>query len=207
MRALEALGEGGTVLDVGAGGGAASLPLAPRAAHVVAVDESEEMLHTLGELASIRSVPHRLVQGRWPDVGPWVGRADVVVCHHVVYNVPDLVPFLRALGAKAERRVVMELTASHPQSDLNALWRKLHAVERPSRPVAEDLLDVLDAMGIAVRSERFRQPSLWASADRQQRVAFARRRLCVGPDRDAEIDLLLSDADRELVTVWWDREA
>src|ERR1019366_2244170 len=31
LRPLEALGEGGDVLDVGAGGGAASLPLAPPA--------------------------------------------------------------------------------------------------------------------------------------------------------------------------------
>ncbi|MGH9300094.1 MAG: class I SAM-dependent methyltransferase, partial [Acidimicrobiales bacterium] len=38
--ALEALPEGGSVLDVGAGGGAASLPLAPPASLLVAVDES-----------------------------------------------------------------------------------------------------------------------------------------------------------------------
>src|SRR5436190_22736307 len=43
-RALEALPEGGSVLDIGAGGGAASLPLCPPAAAVTAVDQSAEML-------------------------------------------------------------------------------------------------------------------------------------------------------------------
>ena len=32
-------------------------------------------------------VTHREVLGRWPDVAADVAAADVVVCHHVVYNV------------------------------------------------------------------------------------------------------------------------
>ncbi|HKC74769.1 MAG TPA: class I SAM-dependent methyltransferase, partial [Chloroflexota bacterium] len=44
QRALEALPEGGSVLDVGCGAGAASLPLAARAGHLIGVDPSAEML-------------------------------------------------------------------------------------------------------------------------------------------------------------------
>src|SRR5579862_8868502 len=44
LRAAVALPDGGMVLDIGAGGGAASLPLAPRAGSLVAVDSAEEML-------------------------------------------------------------------------------------------------------------------------------------------------------------------
>ncbi|HEX2266853.1 MAG TPA: class I SAM-dependent methyltransferase, partial [Actinomycetota bacterium] len=39
-RALEALPERGSVLDVGCGGGAASLPLASRTSHLIGVDPS-----------------------------------------------------------------------------------------------------------------------------------------------------------------------
>jgi len=61
-------------------------------------------------------------------------------------------------------------------------------------------------MDIAVKTVRFCRPSLWAGAEREARVAFARQRLCLGPKHDAEIDRLLpSTADRELVTLWWDR--
>jgi SAM-dependent methyltransferase len=42
--ALEALGTGGDVLDVGVGGGATSLPLATVATRITGVDESADML-------------------------------------------------------------------------------------------------------------------------------------------------------------------
>src|SRR3954451_8178402 len=100
-RALEALPAGGSVLDVGAGGGAASLPLCPPAAAVTAVDQSDGMLAAFAELAAKQGVAHREVQGSWPAVAAEVGPADVVVCHHVLYNVADIVPFLVALTAHA----------------------------------------------------------------------------------------------------------
>jgi hypothetical protein len=59
------------------------------------------------------------VLGRWPDVAPSTPNTDVVVCHHVVCNVGDLAPFLAALDDHAERRVAVELTEHHPQSELS----------------------------------------------------------------------------------------
>jgi SAM-dependent methyltransferase len=202
-RALEALPEGGTVLDVGCGAGAASLPLAPPAARIVAVDESGSMLESLARLAGdrVEVVP---VAGRWPDVAGEVERADVVVCHHVVYNVADVVPFLTELDLHARRRVVIELTEMHPQSDLNPLWRALHGIERPAGPAAADLVELVRAMGHGVQVERSEGPDRWALGDRATQVAFARKRLCVGPERDGEIDRLLVEPVRRLVTVWWD---
>jgi len=120
-RASYALPDGGSVLDVGAGGGAASLPLAPPAGHVTAVDESREMLAVFAAVAERRGVPHRVVHGRWPEVASDVEAADVVVCHNVAYNIADLVPFVAALTSHARRRVVLELTATHPTAHLNPL--------------------------------------------------------------------------------------
>src|SRR5215213_5430800 len=45
-RALEALPEGGSVLDVGVGGGASSLGLAPKPGLIVGVDPLEGMLES-----------------------------------------------------------------------------------------------------------------------------------------------------------------
>lgn len=205
FRALQALNGAGTVLDVGAGGGAASLPLVPPAGRIVAVDESKDLLEAFDAAAEDRGVPHTMVLGRWPEVAGRVDHADLVVCHHVVYNVADIVAFLTALDDHAGRRVVIELTESHPQADLNPLWRALHGIDRPEGPVADDLIALLGAMGIAVHSERFARPALWAHVDRAQQVAFARRRLCVGPERDREIERMLPAGDRRLVTLWWDR--
>src|SRR5882762_9600464 len=62
-RALEALPAGGSVLDVGAGGGAASLPLCPPGGAVTAVDQSPGMLAAFAALAEQRGVEHREVEG------------------------------------------------------------------------------------------------------------------------------------------------
>lgn len=144
--ALETLRPGDTVLDVGAGGGAASLRLAPPAARIVAVDESPEMLEVFTRGAERRGIASSTVLGRWPDVADEVPHVGLAVCHNVVYNVGNLVDFLEALTAHAERRVV-ELTAEHPQASLNDLWWHFHRLERPERPTAPDFLAVLDSLG------------------------------------------------------------
>lgn len=210
-RALEALGEGGTVLDVGAGGGRASLPLSPPATFVTAVDSSAELLEVFAEAADREGVDHRIVLGAWPEVAPEVAPADVVVCHNVAYNIADLPPFVRALSDHARRRVVLEVTVHHPASNLNEAWRALHGLERPTSPTADDAIAVLEEMGLEIRWEASERVVHAAGRDRADMVAHARQRLCVGPERDAEIaELLGADAGRPLrriVTIWWDGTA
>ncbi len=211
QRAVEVLEEGASVLDVGSGGGAASLALVPPARMLVAVDQSEELLRAFSEAADGQAVAHREVRGTWPDVAGAVAASDVVVCHHVLYNAAELVAFARALTEHARHRVVVELTARHPQVELNHLWRELHGIDRPSGPTAGDAREVLVEAGLDVQAEEWERPSLWYGLDRSELVAFARRRLCVGAERDPEIDALLGpDHERRVrrtVTLWWEGEA
>jgi SAM-dependent methyltransferase len=207
-RAVEALPEAGTVLDVGSGGGAASLDLVPPARAIVAVDESPDMLAALAAAADERGVSHAEHVGRWPDVAGEVPPADVVVCHHVFYNVPDLAAFALALDDHARRRVVAELTASHPLTPQGPLWRHFHGIDRPGGPTAELAVAVLEEAGLPVRAEPFASPPR-PHSDRAEWVAFVRRRLCLPAERDAELDAMLPPDDallrpRQVVTVWWD---
>jgi SAM-dependent methyltransferase len=207
LRATEALSEGGSVLDVGAGGGAASLRLVPPAAHVTALDESEGMLASFARRADELGVPHAEVQGRWPDVADRAPTVDVVVSHHVFYNVPDLGPFALALTDHARQRVVVEISAKHPMSMQAPLWRHFHNLDRPDGPTADDAIAVLEEVGLSVETERSSHPPRQSHVDRAHRVAFLRRRLCLPADRDPEISALLPDFDtlppREVLTVWW----
>jgi SAM-dependent methyltransferase len=210
--ALEALPPGGTVIDVGVGAGRSSLALGRRAGLIVGVDPSEAMLERFCVATEAAGVRIKPVQGTWPEASARAGVADVVVCHHVVYNVSELAPFIEALGRAAQRRVVVEMTATHPQTSLNHLWRELHGLERPEGPTYEDLLAALRELG---RSPEFRcwsRPAHGAPhTDRAELVAFARRRLCLPPERDPEIDALLGDdyvvRPRDVATVWWPGES
>jgi SAM-dependent methyltransferase len=200
------LADGGAVLDVGCGGGAASLPLVPLARHVVGVDESAAMLEAFAARADRLGVAHREVAGRWPDVAESAPAVDVAVCHHVLYNVAGLPPFVRALTAAASRGVVVELTAAHPLAWMVPLWRRLHGLERPQGPTIDDLLPALGELGVQPRVTRWSQPSPWQDAAGDV-VAFVRRRLCLPASRDDDVRTALGaegvPVTREMVTLAW----
>jgi Methyltransferase domain len=213
-RARSALGPDGNVLDVGSGAGAASLPLRRP---IVAVDTSPDMLAALATRALRLQLPVRTIVGRWPVVAPEVPACDVVVCHHVAYNAPDLGDFALALSSHARRRVVLELTPFHPLFALNPLWMKMHALERPTGPTAGDAVNVLHEVGILPTVERFARPPRPAYASLDELVAVTRRRLCLPPARDKELRHALLELgvdpsdprdlqppDPNLVTLWWD---
>jgi len=218
LRAAESLPQGGTVLDVGVGAGAASLPLAPRASRITGVDTSEDMLEAFRHTAADAAVEAVAVLGRWPDVAGDVEPADVVVCGHVLYNVQDLAPFANALDAHARNRVVLEITATHPLAWMSDLWLRFHGLERPTRPTADDAEEALRELGFDVRTEEvMRPPRTGGFPAREDAVSLVRRRLCLMPDRDEEIASALGDrlveheglwsagpTDQAVVTLWWD---
>lgn len=204
-RAVEALAHGGTVLDIGVGAGWGSLPLAPPAARIVGVDPNADMLSSFARTAEARGIRHQEIHDYWPEAAPAAGHADVVVCHHVVFNVPDLAPFATALTARARHRVIVETTTTHPASWLNPLWRHFHGLERPNEPTAADAVAVLHELGLDAHVE-FWQRSPWTEAvDRHEAVEFARRFLCLPTDRYPEVDALLPErpGNREFTTIWW----
>ena len=217
--AMEALPPDGTVLDIGAGAGAASLALRARAGSITAVDENDDMLAVFADLAATAQVPARTVIGTWPEVAGDVAPADVVVCHHVLYNVPDLGPFVTALTAHARARVVVELTAHHPLSSLNPLWRMLHGIERPTRPTATDAIEVISSTGVRPRWKAWNRPVTQDGMEYPELVAATCRRLCLGPERLGDVEAALRQLGvspdrpylggptRDLVTVWWDPSA
>lgn len=204
-RALEALPEGGSVLDVGVGGGASSLGLVPRAGTIVGVDAMEGMLESFRESAAAVGVTARAVLGRWPDVADQVEPADVAVCHHVMYRVAEIEDFVDALTTHARHRVVVELSEHSPHAGLNPLWTTFHGTDRPDPLVADEVEAVLAAMGLAVEREDMLVPPRPPEVT-PELVAFMRRRLFVGPDRDAEIEAFLRSREPQphpVAALWW----
>lgn len=193
-RAWAALDPPGSVLDVGSGPGAASLPLAPRTTGLTAVDPSEPMLDLLAQRAAARGLPLRRVRGTWPLASGEVPVADVVTCHHVLYNIPDIEPFVTALTERARRLVVVETTIVHPLVSLNDLWRTFHGLVRPQGPAGADLLAILAAMGIESRSQTWRRPGGSDYPSMAELVDVTRRRLCLPPERAGDVEAALVEA-------------
>lgn len=205
------------MLDVGVGGGATSLPLADRAARIIGVDTSEEMLDAFAGAARAAGVAVRTIVGSWPAVADGMDAADVVVCGHVLYNVPHLPAFAAALTAHARGRVVIEITSAHPLAWMRDLWRDLHGIDRPSGPTADDAEAALLELGLTVGREDHTVARHRGGFERRgDAVALVRRRLCLRPDRDPEIVRALGDRLAEddglwsagpptygLTTMWW----
>jgi SAM-dependent methyltransferase len=214
QRALEALPEGGEVLDVGCGAGAAGLALASKAGRLIGVDSSREMLSQFRQRARAAGLDGEAIEGRWPDVAAATPAADVVVCHHVAYNSPDLGEFALGLTDHARQRVVMELTATHPMSTFNPLWLRFHALRRPTGPTADDAVEVLLEEGLDHGREDWTAPRRGGFARREDFVAWARRLLCLPAERDSEVERAVADLvvekegefglpDRPVATLWW----
>ena len=195
------LGAGGTVLDVGCGGGDAAFAVAERATHVTGVDQQPDMLAAFAADATARGIAHRTVLGRWPEVAGEAGDADVVLSHHVLHNVVDLPPFVAALAAAARRGVVVEMLAQHPMAWLDPLWARFHDLHRPPPATTDDAVAVLREMGIEPTVVRWeRQPSLPRDS------AWVTRRLCLPPERLPEVEDALVDLpprSRAAATLTW----
>ena len=209
MRALDAMPDGGSVLDVGCGGGIAAFALTS-ASHVIGVDHQSEMLEMFATNAKNRGLTCEIFEGFWPQVAAEVPVADVVVCHHVVYNVADVGPFIKTLNVHAKHRVVIEMPTHHPLSNLSGAWKHFWNLERPSVPGPADLLEVFHEIGIDAHVEYW-VGALRDRSDIDRDSEFMRTRLCLPPERLGEVrEYLINNplpTQRQIATIWWDVNA
>lgn len=207
QRAREAMPVGGTVLDIGCGGGIAAFAIAPPASHVIGVDHQSEMLAMFAANAAERGLQCDVIEGFWPAVADKVPVADVVTVHHVVYNVGDIKPFIEALNSHATKRVVIELPLVHPMTPRSNGWKHFWNLDRPTSPTADDFFKVLQEMGIQAKMEKFEGRILLDEGE-DDRVEYTRMRLCLPESRrDEVVEFLKTDpspTSRQLAVIWWD---
>jgi methyltransferase family protein len=130
-----------TAIDAGAGAGRHSIPLADRLEWVTAVEPSEGMR---------AEIPHRdnltVVASSWEEAE--VAPADFVVCAHVLYFVPDPVPFVRKLNASARERVFVFMRDRPMLAPSEQLFGALVGRPRTRMPQLYDCWNLLHALGI-----------------------------------------------------------
>jgi SAM-dependent methyltransferase len=128
-----------TWLDIGAGGGRYTLPLALRVREVLALDASPRMLEVLREGMTAHGISNvRPIAARWPLADP--PRAAVALITHVGYDIEDIGPFLDAMEAAASRLCVAALFLQRPTWAADALWPAVHGVARAPLPALPEFL-------------------------------------------------------------------
>jgi SAM-dependent methyltransferase len=165
----------GTAIDVGAGYGRLTVPLAGRLEWVTAVEPSEAMRARLPDLDNLT-----VIATEWLDAE--VQAADLVICAHVLYPVADPAPFLQKLDAAASERVFVVLREGalrHPAEMLG---------EWPRPPQLSDCWNLLRQLGIAADVAYWRMPTVHRYADLDEAVEDCRgllgERWQEGPHRE-----------------------
>jgi SAM-dependent methyltransferase len=184
-----------TLIDVGAGAGRHSIPLAERLEWVTAVEPSEGM----------RShIPHRdnmtIVASTWEDAE--VAPADFVICSHVLYGVEEPVPFIAKLNRSARDRVFVLMRESdlpHPAAQVR---RRLLGDQGPRLPRFSELFMLLLQMGIAPHVDFLTYPITTRYADMEEALTDVRALFGEGWDEAAgraALDEILGSDGAELV--------
>ena len=214
------LGPDVAVIEVGAGGGRFTAPLAERVREVTAVEPSAGMREVLAEAVAGRANV-RIVPQPWPAAQPDLTPADLVVCANVAYDVPDLAPFLWAMDRAARRVAALFLTLTHPVGAIAPLWQEFRGWTVPTGPTYLDAAAVAFHLGLPVNVSLVPvQPTL-VFPDWDAALALYRRRLGLRPDRHRDAALraalapMMEERDgrlavrpheRHAAVIWWQKE-
>ncbi len=178
-----------TVLDVGAGNGRWTIPLAKIAKTVTAVEPSNAMLDILREnIAAAKLNNIQITQSSWEDA--IVKPHDVIVCAHAMYSSPDLASFVHKIERYTTRTCYLAIRLPPSDGIIGELSLSIYG-QRHDSPNAIIAYNALYSMGIyanvLVESDIYR----WA--DNTFEEAFARAKRHLRLQSSTNYDTLISD--------------
>lgn len=190
-------------VDVGAGAGRFSLPLALHMHQVIAIEPSAAMRAELANLQIEHGITNiDLRDDRWPSDDPAISDiAQVALISHVAYDIEPIGEFLDTLERSATRECVALLYDRSPGSLFWEVWPAIHGEEQVHLPGADEFVELLHARGaevevVEIGQEGDRQRFAFESPD--DAMGWARRRLWLAEDsaktsalRDAVGELLI----------------
>jgi SAM-dependent methyltransferase len=194
---LDLAQDGDTWLDIGAGGGRLTIPIAERVARVVALDPSESMRDTLRAAASEAKRDNlEIVDGRWPVEG-WDEAVDVTLAAHSIYDIADIGPFLDAMERHSRRLCVAVLGQFARGAQFGRLFEALHGEPVIALPALKEFVAVLGA-----RNRRYEVRTVGSGEaielhEHDDAYAFVRRLMWLTPDSDKDRRM------RELLDDWY----
>ena len=214
---LGRLGSEMSVLDIGAGIGRWTLPIAGRARHVTAVEPLPGMRQVLLERVSSRALANlKVVDLPWMEAQ--VPLHDVAIAAHATYTTADLVGFVRKMEACARRTCYLALRVPAHDGVIGELSERIRKRwhDSPNFIVGYNLL-----LAAGFHPNVLMEPKpmrYWADPTLDDAIARARRHLhLTDTGHDSTIREILSNrltfADgayrwpdgMRSALVWWDK--
>ncbi len=187
---------GETWMDIGAGGGRLSLPIARFAGEVIAVEPSGGMIDVLRSGMEEHHISNiRILKSRWPmESAP---QADVTLIAHVGYDIEDIGPFVAAMERSARRLCVAAMVDMPPMWAAAPFWQDVHGEPRVRLPALPEFLALLSARGRRFEIRLSPRPPI-SYESFEAALGFMRRQLWT--NEGSEKDQLLKAALRERLT-------
>lgn len=207
-----------TVLDIGAGIGRWTIPLAVHAGHVTAVEPVAAMREVLADRIAARQLRNvSIVAAPWGEAE--VGVHDVAIAVHSTYTSPDLLAFVARMDAHARRGCYLVLRLPAHDGVMGELSERLRGRwhDSPNFIVAYNLL-----LAAGYRPNVLVEPTAaraWEDDSMEAALARARRHLRLEDERhDAEIRAVLEQRltgtggrlrwpdEMRSALAWWEKE-
>jgi SAM-dependent methyltransferase len=185
-----------TVIDIGAGSGRWSIPLARIAASVTAVEPSEDMRQTLVENSASAGLNNIMVVPQsWEKTE--IEPHDIVVCAHAMYSSPDLEFFVRKMESACRHACYLAIRLPPADGIIGELHYAVYG-SRHDSPNAVIANNALYSMGIYANILIENEIYSWVNESLEEAFLRAKRHLHL-ESSDAYDILIKNTLSRRLV--------
>lgn len=190
QEVLKHLGEDRTVVDIGAGVGRFTAPLAAQDCKVTALEPSVEMRRNLDQVLQEQNLTSqvRIIPESWPT--PFPITAEVALASFVIQFAPDTQKFIVAMEHAASRRCVLVVHVDQMFGLIRELWPQFHGEPAPQPMlVFSDIYPQLLHMGIMANVQIAQEKHGPRFQDPAAALKMLRTRLKIQGDEPAEARL------------------
>ncbi len=193
-RVIEELSGAVTVLDIGAGTGFISIPLAEKGFQVKAVDPSKEMLSILKRKIDGRNLNFEIINESWESFSE--EPADAVVSVHSLYPMKDPNYAISKMIRNADRSIIV-IRKSVQEESVSDMIRNRFNKKRCSQIADEDIKSILNNAKISFKAADITQTRLSRFTDINDEIDYFISHYSLNEANKKEIeDIILSKTEK-----------